>query len=209
MGVHEERQETDVAEAAGPEGPVAVPQLAADPAHRRPADRTQARLSGEALDVAVGQAPDVRPDDQRLERAGPDDRPRVRDDRADEPLERAPDLGHADRDLALGGLDPTRPVAVPGTDGALRPFVASPAEKGRHLVLDRALEDERGAQAPELAQLVGAADPTEQGLLDGGLDLDARGYSSFHGVVSSATCQVSFGAYAVFTFTAGSGRHLA
>ena len=103
--------------------------------------------------------------------------------------------------------DPAGPVAVPGPDGALRPLVAGPAEEGRHLALDRALEDELGAQAPELAQLAGTADPIEQEPVDGILDLDAGGYSSIHGVVSSATCQVSFGAYAVFTFTAGSGRH--
>jgi hypothetical protein len=80
-------------------------------------------------------------------------------------------------------------VAVPGTDGALRPFVAGPAEEGCHLVLDRALEDELGAETAELAQLVGTADPVEQGGLDGGLDLDAGGYSSIHGVVSFANFQ--------------------
>ena len=69
-----------------------------------------------------------------------------------------------------------------------RPLVAGTPEEGRHLVLDGALEDELGSQAPELAQLVGAADPTEQHLLDGFLDPGAGGYSSFHGVVSSATC---------------------
>jgi hypothetical protein len=186
--VHEERQETDVAETPGPEGPVPVAQLAADPAHRRPADRAQAGLPREALDVAVGEAPDVGADDERLERSGPDDGPRVGDDRADEPLKGAPDLGHADRDLALGGLDPAGPVAVPGTDGALRPLVAGAAEEGRHLVLDRPLEDELRAQAPELTQLVGTADPIEQEPVDGFLDPGARGYPSFHGVVSSATC---------------------
>ena len=67
-----------------------------------------------------------------------------------------------------------------------RPLVAGAAQEGRHLVLDGPLEDELGAQAPELAQLVGAADPTEQDRLDGFLDPGAGGYSSFHGVVSSA-----------------------
>ena len=52
------------------------------------------------------------------------------------------------------------------------------------LVLNRALEDELGAQASELAQLVGAADPIRQDLLDRFLDPGARGYPSFHGVVS-------------------------
>jgi hypothetical protein len=72
-----------------------------------------------------------------------------------------------------------------------------------------ALQDELGAQAPELAQLVRTADPIEQDLLDGFLDPGARGYPSFHGVVSTATSKVCIGAYAVFTFTAGSGRQLA
>src|SRR5450759_3873821 len=66
-GVEEERQEADLAEAAGPEGPVAVAQLAAHGAHRRPADGPETRLPGEALDVAVGESPDVRPADERLE----------------------------------------------------------------------------------------------------------------------------------------------
>ena len=69
-----------------------------------------------------------------------------------------------------------------------RPLVAGAAQEGCHLVLDRPLEDELRSQAPELAQLVGAADPTEQYPLDGFLDPGARGYPSFHGVVSSATC---------------------
>ena len=77
-----------------------------------------------------------------------------------------------------------RPGAVAGTCGVGRPRVAGPPQEGLELVLDRPLEDELGAQAAELAQLVGAAGPAEQGRLDGGLDLDAGGYSSIHGVVS-------------------------
>src|SRR5664280_3868689 len=69
--VEHEDQQADLAEAPGPEGPVAVAQLAAHGAHRRPADRTQASLSGEALDVTVTQAPDVGADDERLQRPGP------------------------------------------------------------------------------------------------------------------------------------------
>jgi hypothetical protein len=79
-------------------------------------------------------------------------------------------------------------VAVPGARCLGRPLVAGAPQEGRHLVLDRALEDELGAEAPELAQLVGTADPIEQDQLDGFLDPGAGGYSSFHGVVSSATC---------------------
>ena len=82
--VHEQREQADLAEALRPEGPVAVAQLAADGAHGGPADRAEPGLPGQALDVAVGQAPDVRADDERLERAGPDDRSGVGDDRADE-----------------------------------------------------------------------------------------------------------------------------
>ena len=40
------------------------------------------------------------------------------------------------------------------------------------------------------------------------LDAGAGGYPSFHGVVSFATCKVRFGAYAVLSFTAVSGRDL-
>jgi hypothetical protein len=126
----------------------------------------QTRLSGEALDVAVGGAPNVGPDDQRFERSGPDDRPGVGDDRTHEAFEGAPHLGHGDQQLALGGLDTPRPLAVARARCLRRPLVAGPAEEGRQLVLDRPLEDELGAQAPELAQLVGAADPLEQDRLD-------------------------------------------
>ena len=66
----------------------------------------------------------------------------------DEPLEGAPDLGHGDGQLALGGLDPaeTRPVARSGRLG--RALVAGPAEEGRDLVFGGPLEDELGTEAP-------------------------------------------------------------
>jgi len=128
-GVHEERQETDLAEAPGPEGPVPVAQLATDPAHRRPADRAQTGLPRQALDVAVTEAPDVGADDERLERPCPDDRSRVGDDRAHEAGERVAPLGHRDRDLALGGLDPAGPVAIPGARCLGCPLVAARPRK--------------------------------------------------------------------------------
>jgi hypothetical protein len=53
-GVHEEREEADLGEAAGAEGPVAVAQLVADGGHGGPADGAQAGLGSEALDVPVG-----------------------------------------------------------------------------------------------------------------------------------------------------------
>ncbi len=87
-------------------------------------------------------------------------------------------------------------------------LVAGPPQEGRHLLLDRPLEDELGAQAAERAEGVGIGEPRGQGRFDGRLDLDAGGYSLFHGVVSFCGLQVRFGAYAVFTFTAVSGRHL-
>ena len=164
-GVEEERQQADLAEAPGPEGPVAVAQLAAHGAHRRPADRTQASLSGEALDVTVTQAPDVGADDERLQRPGPDDRARVGDDPRDEASQGVPDLGHRDRDLALGGLDPPGARAVARARGLGGPRIG-PAEERGLLVLDRALEDELGTETAELAQLVGTADPDEQGGLE-------------------------------------------
>ena len=53
-------------------------------------------------------------------------------------------------------------MAVPGARCLGRPFVAGAPQEGRHLVLDRALEDELGAEAPELAQL--RADSTSEPL---------------------------------------------
>ena len=40
----------------GPEGPVAIPELAADRVHACPPDRSQAGFAGEALDVPVRKA---------------------------------------------------------------------------------------------------------------------------------------------------------
>jgi len=184
--VEHEDQQADLAEAAGPEGPIAIAQLAADRAHGRLADRAQAGLPGEALDVAVTEAPDVGADDERLERSGPDDRPRVGDDRADEARKRVAHLGHGDRDLALGGLDPAGSVAIARAAGIGRPLIPGPAKEDRDFLFHGPLEDELGAEAPELTQVIGTADPIEQDRLDGFLDLDAGGYSSIHGVVSLA-----------------------
>jgi hypothetical protein len=144
----------------------------------------QASLAGEALDVAIGQTPDVGADDERLERSRPDDRAGVGDDRADEPGEGAADLGHRDRDLALGGLDPAGTMAVARARRLRRPRVAGPTEEGRDFLFHGTLDHEPGAQAAELAQSVGVIEPVEQDRLDGGLDPEAWRYSSFHGVVS-------------------------
>ena len=70
-------------------------------------------------------------------------------------------------------------------------LVPGPAQEGGHLVLDGPLDDELGAQVPELAQLLGTADPIEQHPIDGFLDEGARGYPSFHGVVSFGDLQGS------------------
>jgi hypothetical protein len=42
----------------------------------------------------------------------------------------------------------------------------------------------RRDETAELGEVLGTTDPIEQGGLDGGLDLDAGGYSVVHGVVS-------------------------
>jgi hypothetical protein len=80
-------------------------------------------------------------------------------------------------------------VAVPGSGGRLRSLVAGSAEERLELVLDGPLEDEPGAEATELTEPVRLLEPIEQDRLDCGLDLDAGGYSSIHGVVSSANFQ--------------------
>lgn len=60
-------------------------------------------------------------------RSGPDDRARVGEDRAHEALHAAPDPGHRDRELALGGLDPARqwPLREPVASG-VRSYRAQP-----------------------------------------------------------------------------------
>ncbi len=135
---------------------------------------------------AVGQPSHVGADDQRLERSGADDRSGVRDDRTHKPLQAAAHLGHGDDELALGGLDPARAVAVAraGRVGCSR--VAGAPEECRELVLDRTLEDEPGAEPAQFSEPLGVIEPIEQGRLDRFLDPGTGGYSSFHGVVSFA-----------------------
>ncbi|MBJ7612878.1 MAG: hypothetical protein DLM71_04895 [Chloroflexi bacterium] len=83
------------------------------------------------------------------------------------------------------------------------------AQKGGHLVLDRALDDELCAETAELGQTIGVGHSVEQDgvdLLDQAL---ADGYSVVHGVpprcgsntTASETTPSS-------TFPAGLGRHL-
>jgi len=73
-----------------------------------------------------------------------------------------------------------------GSGGRLCSLVAGAAQERLELILDGPLEDEPRAQPAELAETVGLLEPIEQGGLDRGLDLDAGGYSSIHGVVYSA-----------------------
>jgi hypothetical protein len=89
--------------------------------------------------------------------------------------------------------------------GSVDALVAGPAEEGRDLVLDGALEDELGGEASHLAQAVGVSDPLEQ---DGVDLLDqpvADGYSADHGVPPSAVLIHRFGGYAVFNFSSSPG----
>ena len=105
-------------------------------------------------------------------------------------------------------------------DGAVRPFDPVPGrrshptllvdatEEGRHLLLDRSLQHQLRAQAAELREPIGIIEAIEQHLFDGFLDLETWGYPSIHGVVLLGELpKVRFGAYAVFTFPAISGRH--
>ena len=84
--------------------------------------------------------------------------------------------------------DPAATVTVARARGIGRPLVSGAPEEDRDLVLDRPLEDELGSETPEGAQSIGIGKAAGQDRFDGGLDLDAGGYPSFHGVVSSATC---------------------
>ncbi len=113
-----------------------------------------------------------------------------------------------------GGLDLAWPVAVARAAGRWRPFETGSPQKPLDLVLNRPLDNELGAQATEPAQPVEVVDialafeSVEQQLFDLGLDLDTRGHPCLHGVVLLRELpKVRFGAYAVFTFTAVSGRH--
>ena len=84
--------------------------------------------------------------------------------------------------------DPAGTHPVARAPGIGRPLEAGPAQEGRCFLLDRPLEDELGSETPEGAQSIGIGKAAGQDRFDGGLDLDAGGYPSFHGVVSSATC---------------------
>lgn len=104
--------------------------------------------------------------------------------------ERVARLGHRDRDLTLGHLSPAGTMAGARAGCLGRPLAPEPAEEGGH-VLDRALENEPGAEPAELAQLVGTADPAQQDHQNGFLSPGARGLSLFHGVVSFCDLQGS------------------
>ena len=149
-GVQEERHQADLGEGAGPEGPVAVTQLATDPADGALADGAEAGLGCEALDVTIGQAPHIGADDERFEGPGADDGLGVGDGRGDEAGEGVTDLGHRHGDLALGGLDAPGPGPVARAGRCLDPFVAGPTEEGGDLLLDRPLDDQLGAETAEL-----------------------------------------------------------
>jgi hypothetical protein len=75
-------------------------------------------------------------------------------------------------------------VAVARAGGRLRSLVAGPPEEELELVLDGPLEDEPRAQATKFTEPVRFLEPIEQGGFDRGLNVDAWGYSSIHGVVS-------------------------
>jgi hypothetical protein len=182
MASSQQGEQADVGEALRPERPEPVAQLPAHRTHRRLADRSQACLARQALDVAIGQATHVRPDHERFQWPGPDDALRVGDDLRDEAHEGAPDLGHGHGDLALRGLDVPRPMAIARARGVGRSLVAQAPEEGRHLVLDRPLEDQLGAQPTDGGQGVGIAKAAGEHRFDGGLDLGAGGYSLVHGV---------------------------
>jgi hypothetical protein len=53
------------------------------------------------------------------------------------------------------------------------------------------LQDELGTQAAEGGEGIGIAEARGESRLDGSLDLDAGGYSLFHGVVSTCGFAIS------------------
>ena len=104
-----------------------------------------------------------------------------------------------------GGRCPSREPAGSGSGSG------SAQERG-YLFLDGPLQHELGSEAAKarkpVASVALALQTIEQQVLDLGFDLDTRGYPCFHGVVPLYELpKVRFGAYAVFTFTAVSGRH--
>ena len=108
----------------------------------------------------------------------------MREERRDERLGGLAHLRDLDFELALCGLHPAGAIAVPepGVEIA-KPalivgpaLIAGPAEPSIELVLDRALDDQPGAELRQLRQRLARvlADPDGQQLVDLGLYLRRR-----------------------------------
>jgi hypothetical protein len=191
-GVQEQRRDLDVVEVAAPERLKALAQLAADPRGGRLGELAEPGLLAQRLDVAHRQAAHERADHHRLQRLGPQQLGAAREQLGHERLGRLAHLRHLDLELALGRLQPARPkpVAQPAPVVAQPTLVVGPAlvasaaQPGVELILDRALDDQPGPEPRELRQRLARVltDPHGQQPVDLLLDLRRRRYGTSHGV---------------------------
>src|SRR3954470_13587406 len=150
-GVQEQRRDANLVEVAPLERLEALAQLLADPRCGRLRELAQPGLLAQRLDVAHREAAHEGADHHRLQWLGAQQLGPARKQRRDERLGRLADLRDLQRQFALGGLQPPRPIPVAQPRrrfGAT--LIARAAQPRLELLLDRALDDQ---PRPELGQL--------------------------------------------------------
>jgi hypothetical protein len=211
-GVREQRRDLDAVEAAAPELLKAFPELAADARGGRLGELAEPGLLAQRLDVAHRQPAHERADHHRLERPGAQQLRPPGEQLADERLGRLAHLRDLDRELALGGLHPTRPKAIAQPALVIGPaLIARPAQPRVELLLDRALDDQPRPEPGQLRQRLARvlAHPHGQQPVDRLLDLRRRRYRTSHGVGPPSTVSSGLeGTYAVALTAPGDLQHL-
>jgi hypothetical protein len=175
----------DVVEVAALERGETLAQLAAEPGGGRFGELAQAGLLTQRLDVAHREPAHERADHHRPQRLSAQQPRPARKQLGHERLGRLPHLWNGDRKLSLGRLHPPWPEAVAQPGRRLRPALISGATQPRvELILDRALDDQPGAEPRELRQRLARVltDPDSQQPVDLLLDLRRRRYRASHGV---------------------------
>jgi hypothetical protein len=191
--VEKQRRQLDVVEVAAVELLEALPQLGADPLGGRLRQLPQPGLVAQRLDVAHRQAAHERADHHRPKRLGAQQLGAAREQPRDERLGGLPDPRDLHLKLPFGGLHlpGTKPVAQPPL--VIGPaLIARPPKPGVELILNRALDDQPGAQPGELRQrLAGVlAHPHRKQPVDPPLNLRRRRYRTSHGVgPPSSSCR--------------------
>src|SRR4051812_46672886 len=171
----------------------------------------QAGLLAQRFDVAHRQATHERADHHRLQRLGPQQLGAARKQRRDERLGRLADLRNLQLELALGGLQPPRPIPISQARRRLRPtLIARAAQPRIELLLDRTVDDQACPELREFGQRLARtlAHADGQQPVDLGLDLRRRRYGTSHGVGLLHCLGGREGTYAVASTAPADLQHL-